>query len=93
MSEIFAYHNYAIVQTRKSEIDPDVAHDVTVGTRCPRCKSQIAPMIHGDSQQCPHCRLHMQLYGNGLECSNAPLDDQRTFNDLDKIARFLRGKA
>ena len=76
MSETFVYTSYAIYGSKQSVIDKDVFHKELLGTICPSCKVGLAPMEHGDTMQCPSCKLHMRLHGNGLECSFAPMEEK-----------------
>ena len=68
VTETLRYSQYEISEYVPSEIDPELTIGKTIGFRCPRCKTKLAPLEHGESTTCT-CGLVMELWGNGLECT------------------------
>lgn len=65
--ESFAYSSYQIMADKPSKIVEGHVHRVCIGFGCPRCKTINTPSLeHGEHRQCGHCKLNLQLFGNGL---------------------------
>lgn len=67
-TETFNAHRYTVHEQRQSRIDPTISHEVDVAIICPRCRTHLPLLDHGESQQCSNCSLRMELWGNGLVC-------------------------
>jgi hypothetical protein len=68
VKEALSYHNYVIQIERPSTFDGSAFTIEVVGMKCPRCKTQRAALEHGQQATCKHCGLHMELWGNTLQC-------------------------
>ena len=69
ITEDLRFSDYEIIEKRQSLIDPDAEITERVGVKCPRCKTQLDFIDHGEFTICKKCRLEMIRYGNSLECS------------------------
>lgn len=68
IKETLMASDYRVYEEPQSRIDPNKTLHVETGIRCPRCKTVLPVLEHGDSQSCK-CGLSMTVYGNALECT------------------------
>ena len=68
MTENLDYHNYVILEEKQSQIDTDATIYIKVCMKCPRCKTRMPLIEHGETAKCQSCRLIMTVYGNCITC-------------------------
>jgi ribosomal protein S27AE len=70
IKEELSLSDYLVFEDKKSKIDPSKTLHVEVGMICPRCKTALPVIQHGERMRCSVCHLRMENYGNLLICSN-----------------------
>ena len=69
VSETLPYNRYEIREWRQSLFDKDANQSTVLGFYCPRCRLNLASLQHGESCVCSYCDLHLQRWGNTLQCT------------------------
>lgn len=71
-TETLMASDYRIYQHIDSKFAKDKILRVEVGIGCPRCRTALfGKLRHGEERDCPHCGLHIQIFGNGLHVREA----------------------
>ena len=67
--ETFTAHNFEVMEARQSLFRKSKWVEGLLGYSCPRCGELLELTNHGQKVDCPHCQLHVELWGNALDCS------------------------